>query len=61
MPHRLLQTGAIVTVQLPGDAHLAITFRATDGRPVAIGLLVTSPVVVRARSGGRDLGSTKLG
>jgi hypothetical protein len=54
-------TGAIVTVQPPGDARLAITFPAADGRPAAIGLLVTSPVVVRAWSGGHDLGSIGLG
>ena len=52
--------GAIVTVQPPGNAQLAITFPASDGRPAAIGLLVKAPVVIRAWRGGHDLGSLSL-
>jgi hypothetical protein len=55
------ETGAIVTGEPPGNARVGITFPAADGRPAALGLLVTDPVVARAWSGGRDLGSISLG
>jgi hypothetical protein len=52
-----VSTGALVTVRPPGHARLAKTFPASDGRPAAVALLLSGPVVVRARVGGRDQGS----
>jgi hypothetical protein len=53
-------TGALVTVQPLRRAALVGTFPAADGRPAAIALLVTGPVVIHAWVAGRDQGSLNL-
>jgi hypothetical protein len=55
------ETGALVTVDPPANARLTSTFPAADGKPAAIGLLLTGPVVVRAWVAGRYQGSLGLG
>lgn len=54
------ETGALVTVEPPANARLTSVFPASDGKPAAIGLLLSGPVVVRAWAAGRYRGSLSL-
>ena len=54
------ETGALVTVEPAANARLSTVFPASDGKPAAIGLVLTGPVVVRAWTAGHYQGSLSL-